>query len=276
MKRSKTDLLKIPAIKAALAFFLMAGATVLQAQETEEPTTGWCEDEAFGQVYKTESGWLYTEDHGWLYEIEGEEGNSWFFNPSAGWWWVNRNAYPWIYSNDENTWLFFQNRHGVRRFWHIVFKEWIEGDQLEEIEYLREVLELIYEETVIDEELVDNLINTLEGIFENAGMLEEERVMAFLNQIERIFNDDHLNRRELHRLAHRLRRILNAAEATEEDVAAVKEALDAIIDAARAPEELRMEAREIARTIVETFREERRNDEVEEDDESKGEDEETV
>ena len=57
--------------------------------------------------YGTNTGWINHEEHGWWYRTGTSR--SWVYDDiMGGWVWTNSGIYPFFYSHNENTWLFYE------------------------------------------------------------------------------------------------------------------------------------------------------------------------
>ncbi len=50
--------------------------------------------------------------------------SGWYFVPDHGWFWTNKDAYPYTYSAREGGWLYFQSGNEKQRFYHYNTKTW--------------------------------------------------------------------------------------------------------------------------------------------------------
>jgi hypothetical protein len=70
--------------------------------------SNWYELFWFGYYFKSEEEWIYHMDYGWMYPSGNTPGSVWFYHPDMGWVWSNPVVYPWLYSKDDQNWLYFQ------------------------------------------------------------------------------------------------------------------------------------------------------------------------
>jgi len=52
--------------------------------------------------------------------------NGWFYEPSLGWLYTNRQTFPYIFDSDQGAWMYFTTGEPVPKFWHFGKSEWIE------------------------------------------------------------------------------------------------------------------------------------------------------
>jgi hypothetical protein len=49
----------------------------------------------------------------------------WFYLPSRGWMWTNRDAYPYFYDSEDNDWMYFQSGEEKPKFYRYKTKTWL-------------------------------------------------------------------------------------------------------------------------------------------------------
>jgi predicted outer membrane repeat protein len=49
----------------------------------------------------------------------------WFYNPSRGWMWTNREAYPYFYDATDKDWIYFQSGNDKPKFYRYKTKTWL-------------------------------------------------------------------------------------------------------------------------------------------------------
>ena len=76
-----------------------------QARKTGQG--GWLESDWFGFFLPGSSNWNYHSSHGWLYLPQASQENFWAWQPGVGWWWSSLSVYPFIYSSERMSWLYF-------------------------------------------------------------------------------------------------------------------------------------------------------------------------
>ena len=77
-----------------------------QARKTGQG--GWLESDWFGFFLPEASNWNYHSSHGWLYLPQAGRESFWAWQPNIGWWWSGLSVYPFIYSSDRASWLYFE------------------------------------------------------------------------------------------------------------------------------------------------------------------------
>ncbi len=87
---------------------------------------GWRLVEWFGVFLINHYPWILHGEHGWFYDQVSEDSN-WFFDPILGWLWTSPEIYPFIYSVEGTTWLYYQtSTTSPRLFFDFSNEEWIE------------------------------------------------------------------------------------------------------------------------------------------------------
>lgn len=49
----------------------------------------------------------------------------WFYNPSRGWMWTNRDAYPYFYDTTDKDWMYFKSGNDKPKFYRYKTKTWL-------------------------------------------------------------------------------------------------------------------------------------------------------
>ncbi len=110
-------------------------ATFLPAMALWQSATdmggGWQSLPWFGSFNISSSPWIYHSTLGWLYPLGTSTDSIWFGDPQwdghGGWWWTGSSTYPWIYSNAQHAWLYFDAAASTptsRLFWNSSTKKW--------------------------------------------------------------------------------------------------------------------------------------------------------
>ena len=105
------------------------GANALENRE------GWWSSSWFGTYYRSEeSGWLLHLGLGWMYPAPANDG-LWLWKESLNWLWTNEEVYPFLYSSDTGTWLYFYGELNRKRLlYDYGLRKWVTLDEGEEIE----------------------------------------------------------------------------------------------------------------------------------------------
>ena len=70
-------------------------------------SSGWLESEWFGLVFPTDVGWNYHAELGWLWAQPKSEASVWAYINQLGWIWFSHSTYPFCYSENTKSWLYF-------------------------------------------------------------------------------------------------------------------------------------------------------------------------
>lgn len=77
---------------------------------------GWWLSSWFGTYYFSESnGWIFHLDLGWLYPSKSDNDGLWLWKNSLGWLWTKQNIYPFLFSNESGSWLYFYGDYNETR-----------------------------------------------------------------------------------------------------------------------------------------------------------------
>ncbi len=105
------------------------GANALQNQE------GWWSSSWFGTYYRSEeSGWLLHLGLGWMYPAPANDG-LWLWKEKLNWLWTDENVFPFLFSSDTGTWLYFYGDLNRKRLlYDYGLRKWITLNEVEAIE----------------------------------------------------------------------------------------------------------------------------------------------
>jgi len=113
--------------------------SILQIQVTNLPdglefketghslTQGWEHQPWFGAYYPApDSHWLYHWQLHWLYQPPNQTIDSlWLWHPNQGWLWTSDTSYPWLYSHNLESWLYFDAQQQEKRLYVYNAALWI-------------------------------------------------------------------------------------------------------------------------------------------------------
>ena len=90
---------------------------------------GWDYLSWFGFFNINSYPWIYHFTLGWLYPLGTSTFSIWFYDPqwdgTGGWWWTGNLFYPWVYSETENAWLYYDATiTGARWFYNSSTGQW--------------------------------------------------------------------------------------------------------------------------------------------------------
>lgn len=100
---------------------------------TVDPNAGdvgdyWFESLWYGFYHQRgDEQWMYHLDHGWLWTTGVRGQGAWTYDSEVGWCWTSEVAYPFMYSADQASWLYFfkdENAPSVRWFYNMASDTW--------------------------------------------------------------------------------------------------------------------------------------------------------
>ncbi|NLG35480.1 MAG: hypothetical protein GX548_09025, partial [Lentisphaerae bacterium] len=68
---------------------------------------GWRRLNGFGLVHVASDPWIYHADHGWMFSTSLSPDNLWFWTPDLGWLWTREGTYPYLWSHERESWLWY-------------------------------------------------------------------------------------------------------------------------------------------------------------------------
>lgn len=241
---------------AGMALTILAATA--QAVVFNEPGTpeegGWHKARHHGWYLDYGNGWIFHTEHGFLYEIPYAPESSFVWAPRSGWWWVGEKTYPYIYSLRQQGWLYYQGVDGRRTFWHIVWSEWMSGDQEENISALLELLRALRAESEITPELVANLREALANLCANSTPPSQESLDNLAATTAEAWADGVLSELEKAQIAAAFLAVLDSADFPEEDVANVRLAWLAVVEASNVDPEDVTAVKDLIKAIIEEWK----------------------
>ena len=114
---------------ALLLFFFGIGSLSAQTEQAFEDATkledNWYHLDWFGYFMIRDNDWIYHLEHGWMYLSWGDEdglgkvkGEFWLHDMDMGWWWINSQKYPYVYSAAHQNWLWYVSGSSVPRWFY--------------------------------------------------------------------------------------------------------------------------------------------------------------
>jgi hypothetical protein len=89
---------------------------------------GWKYLPWFGYFSDRWERWIYHLQHGWLYPLGASDASLWLYpfpDNGLGWHWTSRAIYPWIYSYEGGTWMYYlRDSVGPRWFFNWSTQQW--------------------------------------------------------------------------------------------------------------------------------------------------------
>ena len=89
-----------------------------------EPWFGNFMDKYFPWIYHEHIGWMYVGGGVQAYDVELKTGGFWLYAETIGWFWTHDDAFPWVYLNDEKSWLYFDLDSSPRRYYLVNQNTW--------------------------------------------------------------------------------------------------------------------------------------------------------
>jgi hypothetical protein len=92
-----------------------------------EGAPDWWESSWFGTYYSPiDNQWIMHSELGWLYPSPTRGFGIWFWQDELNWLWTNYETFPFLYSMDEGSWLYFYGKQSDQRlFYSYLAKKWI-------------------------------------------------------------------------------------------------------------------------------------------------------
>jgi len=85
-----------------------------------ENAPNWWKSSWFGTYYKSRgSGWIMHEKLGWIYPSPGAGEGVWLWKDQLGWMWTDSERYPFVHSNEYDSWLYFYGKHNGQSLFYL-------------------------------------------------------------------------------------------------------------------------------------------------------------
>ena len=85
-----------------------------------ENAPNWWKSSWFGTYYKSrDSGWIMHEKLGWIYPSPGAGEGVWLWKDQLGWMWTDSERYPFVHSNEYDSWLYFYGKHNGQSLFYL-------------------------------------------------------------------------------------------------------------------------------------------------------------
>lgn len=97
----------------------------------EQREDGWNRSTWLGWFFPHPSGWNWSSEQRWIYfYLNGQSSESfWYYHATAGWLWTNASLFPALYSDEEESWLYFgrftYREDELHYFYSYKLEEWI-------------------------------------------------------------------------------------------------------------------------------------------------------
>ena len=95
----------------------------------------WWQSEWFGIFYANQpNGWIMHEHLGWVYAFPSSNNGFWLWADGMSWMWSRRDLYPYLFSQEKSSWLFFYGGAGGEiLFYDYESNQWIQTGKPEEL-----------------------------------------------------------------------------------------------------------------------------------------------
>jgi hypothetical protein len=114
----------------------MNGTNLINALSTPWPDAtslgnGWMSSSWFGVFNVTYYPWIYHVQHGWLYVLGTDPNSIWLWTPDTvvpwtGFLWTGSGDYPWLWSDTQQTWLYYDvGSSNPRYFFNWKAQKWV-------------------------------------------------------------------------------------------------------------------------------------------------------
>ncbi len=79
----------------------------------------------FGDFNVTYYPWIYHAQHGWMYVFGTDPASIWLWTTDMGFLWTGSGVYPWLWRNQDHTWLYYvKGSHSPRFFFNWNTQQW--------------------------------------------------------------------------------------------------------------------------------------------------------
>jgi len=80
--------------------------------------SGWKHSSWFGTFNLSHYPWIYHQQHGWMYVFGNDSASLWLWTPGMGFLWTSSTVYPWLWSNTQQTWLYYSKGSSNPRYFY--------------------------------------------------------------------------------------------------------------------------------------------------------------
>ena len=71
------------------------------------------------------SWWIYHDALGWSFGAGVSLSDFWLYHTELGWLWTGTAYYPYLYSSDQATWLYIDNKNGNAMYFNASSSQWV-------------------------------------------------------------------------------------------------------------------------------------------------------
>jgi len=87
---------------------------------------GWMNSSWFGTFNVNSYPWIYHQQNGWMYVFGTDPTSIWLWTPDLGFLWTGQSVYPWLWSNTQQTWLYYSvGSSNPRYFYNWNSQKWV-------------------------------------------------------------------------------------------------------------------------------------------------------
>jgi hypothetical protein len=87
---------------------------------------GWKNSSWFGTFNVSYYPWIYHKQHGWMYVYGSDSSSIWLWTSDMGFLWTGSGVYPWLWSNTQQTWLYYSvGSSNPRYFYNWKSQKWV-------------------------------------------------------------------------------------------------------------------------------------------------------
>jgi hypothetical protein len=121
-----------PILTAAPAVVLVVNTNLLTPwPDATNLGNGWMNSSWFGIFNVTDYPWIYHAQHGWMYVFGSDPTSIWLWTPDTivpwtGFVWTSQSVYPWLWSDTQQTWLYYSvGSSAPRYFYNWKTQKWV-------------------------------------------------------------------------------------------------------------------------------------------------------
>jgi hypothetical protein len=86
---------------------------------------GWMRSSWFGDFNVANYPWIYHAQHGWMYTFGADPTSIWLWTQDMGFVWTGSGVYPWLWRNQDSTWLYYvKGSQPPRQFFNWNKQQW--------------------------------------------------------------------------------------------------------------------------------------------------------
>ncbi len=98
---------------------------IVKESDVTDLGSGYYASTWFGPSFPEDINWLYSPVLGWLYVVGNDTGSLWMYDQAKGWFWTNKDTYPYIYVESSSTWFYvWMGSAESRWLWNSSIESW--------------------------------------------------------------------------------------------------------------------------------------------------------